>query len=192
MPLNGYLSTLPSDVLLVPAIIVVGSTPIGVTRGGLKWDPGHEFENIDFDGKQGDIYLLDRKYHGVPKMSGALLEMGDATTGNQIPKLEPGSTSASAGSPNVTTVTPAPGGNFLASGDYQSNVRMIWDRGIGSGTKRYLALLFAKAFIARYSINSEGGSRKEATIDFEFHGKLDPSGGLNVAAYKIELREAMP
>jgi hypothetical protein len=193
MPLNGYLSTLPSDLLLLPAIIRIGSTNIGVTRGGAKWDPGHEFENVDFDGKQGDIYLLDRKFHGVPKFSATLLEYGDATTGNQIAKLEPGSTSASAGSPNVTTITPAPGGAFLASGDYQSAVRMCWDRGVGSGTKRYTCILFDKALFARYSIAGEGGSRKEATIDMEIHAKLDASSNaLGVASYKIELREALP
>lgn len=193
MPINGYLSTLPSDVLLLPGVLRVGSTNIGVTRGGGQFDPGYEFENVEFDGKQAPIKLLDRKFHGTPRITATLVEFGDATTGDQIPKLEVSSANASAGSPNVTTVTPDPGGPFLAAGDYLANLRWIFDRGVGAGTERYVCVLFACALVTKYGITAEGGSRKEAEIPIEIEARKDmASGTIADAPYVIELREALP
>lgn len=193
MSLSAYLTTLPSDILLNPAIIQIGSTAIGVTRGGVKFDPAFTIENLaaGIDGGQAPIKGLDRRYNGPAKFSGTLLEFGDSTTGNQIPKLEAGSSSASAGTPNVTTVTPQAGNALIVSGSYQSNVRLIWDRGVGSGTKRYLCLLFAVALCTKYGMGS--GGEKEGTIDFEFEARKDMSSGtISDAPYVIELREALP
>lgn len=191
-PLTGRTTNTNTDVILNPGVVYIGATPIGVTRGGVQFDPGHEFENIDFDGRQAPLYLGDRKYNGVPKLTFKMIEMGDASTGNQAAKLEVGSSAASAGSPNVTTVTPAVGGSFLAAGDYQSNVRVIFDRGAGTGTKRYLAVLFAKAFVAKYSL-AGGATRGEAEISVEIEGRKDmASGTIGDAAYVIEYREATP
>lgn len=191
MPITGYLPTLPSDVLLLPGVLRIGSTNVGVTRGGGSFDPGWEIENTDFDGKQGPIKLLDRKFHGAPKLSATLIEFGDATTGDQIPKLENTSSSASAGSPNVTTITPDAGGPYIATGDYIANLRWIFDRGIGAGTERYCVLHLASALCTKYSISAEGGSRREAEIAVEFEGRVVP-GTVADAAYVIELREALP
>lgn len=186
----SFLTTLSSDVLLLPAAVYVGSTSIGVTRGGLKWDPGWTIENVDFDGKQAPIYLLDRKFYGPSIISGKLIELGDATTGAQIAKIEAGMSTASAGTPNVTTITPLAGNALLASGSYQSNLRMYFDRGVGSGTKRYLEILFAKALCTKYSLGGPGTG--EAEIDFEFQARKDMSSGTVAdAPYVIQYREAL-
>lgn len=193
MPLTGFLTTLPSDVLLLPGQLRVGSTVIGATRGGGNFDPATEIENADFDGKQAPLKGLDRKFHGAARISATLIELGDATTGDQIPKLEPGSVNASAGSPNVTTITPKVGGAFLASGDYLTDLRWIFDRGIGAGTERYAVVYFPCALVTKYGITAEGGSRKEAGIPIEIEARKDPaSGTIADSPYRIELREALP
>lgn len=192
MPLNAYSANLPSDVLTLPAVVRIGSTNLGVTRGNISWDPGTEVVNTDFDGKQAPIKGLDRKYHGVAKMSFTLVEFGEAATGNQVAKLEFDSSVASAGSPNVTTVTPAAGGAFIGSSDYESNVRLIWDRGIGAGTRRYCTILFASALVTKYSI-SGGGTRGEAEIAVEIEARKDmASGTVSDSPYVVEYREALP
>lgn len=192
MPLNAYTANLPKDVLLNPGVLYIGSTPLGVTRGGAEFDPGHEFENADFDGKQAPIKGLDRKYYGEAKLSGVILEIGEASSGNQAAKLEPGVGSASAGSPNVTTLTPPVGGTFISSG-YQTDVRLIFDRGEGAGTKRYFAIYFPTALCTKYGPIRGGETRKEAEIPFEFVARKDmASGTVGDAPYKLEYREALP
>lgn len=193
MPVSGYLSTLPTDVLINPAMVAIGFTAVGVTRGGVKFDPAMSYENPDFDGKHAGIYLLDRKIQGTPKATFTMVEFGDATTGGAIVKLEPGSafaTTVTTTGAEVYTTTPATAGSFLASGGYQSNFRLIWDRGIGSGAKRYLCLLFAKALFTKYSIN--GAGTDIATIDVEVEAKKDmSSGAVTDVPYVIELRAAL-
>lgn len=193
MPVNGYLTTLPSDVLINPAMVAIGFTAIGVTKGGVKFDPGMAYENVGFDGKHADIYLLDRKIQGTPKATFTMIELGPAATGGQIAKIEPGSaavaTVTTTGS-ELTIVTPLTAGAFLASGSYQSNFRLIWDRGVGSGVSRYLCLLFAKALFAKYNIS--GAGTDVATIDVEVEARKDmSSGAVTDVPYVIELRAAL-
>lgn len=193
MPVTGYLSTLPTDVLINPAMVAINFTAIGVTKGGVKFDPAMSFENPEFDGKHSSIYLLDRKIVGTPKASFTMIEFGAAASGSQISKLEPGSTAASTTSTtagDTYTVTPLTGGSFLASGSYQSNFRLIWDRGVGSGNQRYLCLLFAKALFSKYNINGAGTDL--ATIDVEVEARKDmSSGAVTDVPYQIELRQTL-
>lgn len=191
MPLDGYLSTTPSDLLASPAIIRVGSTNIGVTRGGVKWDPGWSVESIGFDGQHAPVMGLQRKFYGEAKLAFTMLDIGHAGTGAQIAKFEAASSAASAGAPNVTTITPEDGGTVYDSDNYLSNVRAIWHRTAGSGTTQYFAILLAKAYVMKWTINDS--AREIATIDVEICGVKDMSAGtLNDAPYVIEYREALP
>lgn len=193
MPLSGYSTNTPGDILKNPAMVAIGFTTIGVTRGGVKFETGVQYENPDFDGKHAPIYLLDRKIHTGAKCSFTMIEFGDAATGAQTAKLEPGSTAATVtatATGAVTTVTPLTAGGFLASGQYQSNFRLIWDRGIGAGSQRYFCILFAKALFVKYSITGAGTG--EATIDVEVEARKDmSSGAVTDAAYALEFRELL-
>jgi hypothetical protein len=193
--LTGWLSTLPSDVLFDTGVLFVGSTPIGVTNGAPKFDPGRTFDNVDFDGKHAPIKGLDRSFHGEPKISGTLIEFGDSGSGNQLAKLEPGAGSATTGvTPNtLTTITPKTGGNLMVVGDYQANVRLIFERGIaaGAGIKKYAAVLFPVAFVQKYDL--AGADKKNPLINFEIVARKDMASGVTGdAAYAIELRESLP
>ena len=194
MPIDGYLSTTPSDLLASPAIIRVGSTNIGTTRGGVRWDPGWTVETIPFDGMHAPVMGLQRKFYGEAKLSFTLQDIGLAATGNQIAKLEAASSAASAGSPNVTTITPEDGGTVFDSDNYLSNVRAIWHRTVaGGGTTQYYAILLAKAYVMKWTLSDSGNVRDIATIEVELCGVKDMSAGTtNDAPYVIEYREALP
>ena len=192
MPVSGYLSTLPADVMINPALVPIGFTAIGVTRGGVKFDNGITYENPDFDGKHAPIYLLDRKIVGVPKATFTMIEFGPASSGAQISKLEPGlsqaTTTATTG--DSTVITPLAGGSFLAAGSYQSDFRLIWDRGVGAGTTRYAIILFAKALFTKYAINGAGTG--EATIDVEVEARKNmSSGAVTDVPYVVEYRQLL-
>jgi hypothetical protein len=119
------------------------------------------------------------------------MELGDSATGNQAAKLLPGSSSASAGSPNVTTITPKAGGTFLASGSYLTDVRLIFERGISTGTKQYFAIYFPCGLVLP-TFTIQGEARKYANIA-DHHRRaphMTRRGNVYDAPFKLEYREA--
>ena len=197
MPITGYTANLPSDALLDQGIVMVGNEVIGVTRGAPQFSPEFEIENLEFDGKTAPIKGLDRKFHGPAKISGTLIEFGPSATGEQIQRLEAGISAAvdTGTTPNsLSTFTPKVGGQMYASGDYLTDVRIIFERAIaaGAGIKKYAAILFPCALVKMYG-PMQGEERKHVSIPFEIEGRKDMAAGTtNDAVYKIELRESFP
>lgn len=196
--LTGYLTTLPSDVLLDTGVLYSGTGPgviMGVTRGAPKWDPGFAIENLPFDGKHAPIKGLDRKFFGEPKITATLLEFGPAASGNQIAKLEPGSSSADSGTtPNTkTAITPAAGGILYVAGNYLVDVRLMFERGLaaGAGVKTFAAILLKCAFISKWDL--QGQDKDGAIISIELVGRKDMASGTTAdSPYIIELYETKP
>ena len=87
-PLTGYTATLPADVVLDSGQLYVGATVFGAFNGGLKFDPGVEYRNIEFDGKRSPITALDRKTSFMPSVSGTVIQL--STT--NVLQIEPGAT----------------------------------------------------------------------------------------------------
>jgi hypothetical protein len=196
MPLNGYTANLPNDILLDTGVLYVGSTPIGASRGAWKVELAWSVENVDFDGKYADVKGLDRKFYGPSSMSATLIELGPATHGNQISKMEAGATSVDTGSTpsTLTTITPKPGGALYASGDYLTNVRVVFERAItvAAGAKKYVAVLFPAGLVRKWGPLT-GTDKKEATYDVEIAARKDMASGTTAdAPYLIEYREALP
>lgn len=191
-PLTGHSANFPSDVLLDMGIPMVGSTAIGVTNGPPKFSPAIELAISEFDGMQAPLKGMDRFFYGQAEVSFTLMELGDSATGNQIAKLLPGSSSASAGSPNVTTITPKGGGIFLAAGDYLTDFRLLFERGISSGTKKYFAIYFPCGLVLP-TWDLQGEARKYAKSAVTIGARRDmTSGNVYDAPFKLELREALP
>lgn len=189
MPLSGLLTTTDDDVLLGPAIVRVAATNWGVTRGNLRFSPNWELAHIDFDGRHAPVKGLTRKFYGEAELGFTFLDLGNASTGNQIAKVEANSSAASAGSPNVTTVTPEDGGALLTT--YLTDFRMIWDRGIGSGTGRYFAVRFPCALVTSWNVSDN--ARDVAVVEATVVAIKDmASGDVQDAPYVFEYREALP
>lgn len=121
-PLSGLTpASFPLDILYNAGTVYSGSTRLGVTKGPPKWNPNRSVSNIDFDGKYAPGIGLDRMAHGEPSIAFSMLEIGPAATGNQILKLEPGATLATATAPATPgTITPTPSitGGALTAGTY--------------------------------------------------------------------------
>lgn len=121
-PLSGFVNAnFPSDILYNAGIVFAGSTRIGVTKGPPKFSTNRTFNNVDFDGKYASLVGLDRPSHGDPSLAFTMLEVGPAATGNQILKLEPGATLASASAPatpGTLTATGSITGGTLTAGSY--------------------------------------------------------------------------
>lgn len=180
-PLTGFTSNLPNDVLLDSGVLYVGATVFGATKGGLQFDPGVTYRNVEFDGKRSPIRLLDRKMSMAPKITGTVLELA---TGN-IARLEPGATTATTGAWTASTsYQPKRAAGNLASGDYIADVRAIWLRGSGG----FVQVRFPQALLTKYDITSQDA--EEASIAIEIEARLDTavSGFTNVGdvPFRIE------
>lgn len=179
-PLTGFTSQFPADVMVDSGVLFVGATVFGAFQGGLKFDPGIEYLNVNFDGKRSPVKLLDRKGNQMPKITGTVIQMSTTNVG----QIEPGATvSASGAWTGSTSYLPKRAGSFLAAGDYLTDVRAIWLRGGGN----YVQVRFPSALLMKYDITSQDG--QEVAIAIEIEARLDMSvSGANTgdAPYRIE------
>lgn len=188
-PLTGYTATLPSDVLLDSGVLYVGTSAFGAFAGGLKFDPGFTFRNIEFDGKRSPVKGIDRKMMQMPKITGTVIQLSTTNVG----QIEAGATVAT----GVTAVTAAGGwtgasssytpkraGNLLAAGDYLSDIRAIWLRGVGT----FVQVYFKSALCTKYDITSQDGAEVAIAIEIEARLDFGATGYTNVgdAPYRIE------
>lgn len=165
-PLTGYTSNLPSDVIIDSGVLYVGATVFGATTGGLKFDPGTEYRSVEFDGRRSPVRLLDRKAMFMPKLSGTVIQLSTTNVG----QIEPGATVVASGAwTTSTSYQPKAAGLFLASGDYLTDVRAIWQRGSGA----YVQVRFPAALLTKYDVTSQDNA--EVAIAIEIEARLDMS-----------------
>lgn len=184
-PLTAFTPTLPDDILLDSGVLYVGGSPLGVSRGGLTFNPSKEVRNVEFDGKRADITELDRILKYAATIGGTFIEINPS---KQLPKLEPGHTSSSPGSNVTTRLTPKPAGQLFAAGDYLTDLRLIFERTDGS----FVQVRFPKALCLTYELKGTDGS--EAEIACEFHARqtlADAAVDLGTAPYLIEYLNAL-
>lgn len=182
MPITGYSADLPADVIVDSGVLYVGTAIVGVTRGGLAFDPGKSYRNIPFDGVRSPIKGLDRIEKYDAKLTGTILEF-DA---EEFVQLEPGSTN-DAGTP-TTIITMKAASTLLASGDYLTDVRLVMERGGGG----YAAVHFSVGLLTQYSVKTSDNSEAEIAITIEARLDMAVAATPSVCPYKIELRTAVP
>lgn len=192
-------ANLPSDVLMDTGtlfhgnVLIASSTLVGGTRGAVKFDPGWSIESIKVDGTDAPIKGLHRKFYGAPKLSFTITEFGPASTGNQIAKLDAGSTAVDSGTtPNtLTTITPKVGRGLYPTADYMTYFRVVFRRGIatGVGVKAYAGVCFPTALVTKWDL--AGQEKDAALISVEVEGCRDMASGTTAdAPYLIELYES--
>lgn len=191
-PLTGYNVDLPKDILLDSGVLYVGTKVWGAFAGGLKFDPGITYRAADFDGKRSPVKGLDRVSMRMPKISGTVIELPATTTtvAGNVQAIEPGSVTNVTGAwSSVSSFAPKSAGQLLASGDYLSDVRLIYQRGEAtSSSGNYVQVRFPAGLCTKYDITGQDGS--EVAIALEIEARLDPtlSGFTNIGAapYRIE------
>lgn len=179
-PLSGYTATLPADVVLDSGQLYIGATVMGAFNGGLKFDPGVEYRNIEFDGKRSPITALDRKTGFMPKVSGTVIQL---STGN-VAQIEPGAALTVTGAwTGSTSYMPKDAAGFLAAGDYLTDVRCVWLRGNGS----FVQVRFPSALCTKYDVTSQDGAEIAIAIEIEARLDMSVSGAqIGDSPYRIE------
>lgn len=179
---SGYNSALPSDVLLDTGVLYINSsTAFGVSKGAWNVDLGTEITNLEFDGKRSDVEGLDRVTGFKPMITGTMIAINTTTAA----VLLPGSTQATAS--GVTTVTPKAASALMSGTDYQSNVRVAFQRGSGG----VVWIKFAKALVRMTSL--KGNDKDSGDIAIEIGARLSATAAAtstDTAPYVIEFAAA--
>jgi hypothetical protein len=166
-PLNAWNGNIPSDVLLESGVLYIGSSLFSATEGGLKYDAGVTRRNIEFDGKRSAVALLDRNVMFAPKITGTVLQVPSTA---MIQVEGGGATGTVTGGPaGATQVQAKQAGVMYASGDYLTNLRLIFERADGT----YFIVRFPKALITKWDL--AGVDKEEAKWNIEIEARLDLS-----------------
>jgi hypothetical protein len=165
---SGYMARTPTDMLIdtgvLSMLVTAVDTVIGVSRGGLTFDPGFALKEIDYDGRRAPIVGGDRVSFRRPTISGTMLQLGP----EDWRIMEPGA----AGTVNV--VTPKPAGLLLVIGEYVPSLTLTFSRS-GPGTVK---IKFPYALCTKYGPVG-GKDEAEAEIAVTFEARLDRADVLN-------------
>lgn len=173
---SGYVSRLPSDVLLDTGVLYHGGTIIGPSRGGLSFDPGSEMTNIPYDGKKSNKAGLDRKTFVDPVISGRLLLFAAA----DIARYEHDIASTTPGGNITARKTPKAAGVLFDTGDYIHDLRLVFER----RSSGFVQVRFVYALCTRWRMT--GQDRGEVEIDCEFHARNAAGDAEGVVPFVIE------
>lgn len=174
---SGYLTTLPTNVVLDEGVVYVNSTTaFGATDGPVNYDEGAGWQNIDFAGKRSDISGLDRVIMRMPKMEFDMIAINSTTSATLI------TGSSQTGTPLV--VTPVAASGLVAANG--TNVKVYFKQGGGT----YFGVVFAKALIKMTSVT--GRDKNSALLHVVIEGRLDLSASTDtdVSPVKYEIAAA--
>lgn len=167
-PLSSWNGQLPTDVQLDSGILYIAGAIFSAQDGGLKFDPGKETRNIDFDGKRSPIKGIDRTVSWKPVISGNIMQIPVANFG----VIEPGATgpgSTIAGGPiGATQRIGKTAGVLYAAADYISQPRAVWYRGDGT----YVQVRFYDGGLC-VKWDEAGQDKNEVKYAIEIEARLD-------------------
>jgi hypothetical protein len=190
-PFNAYTTNMPNVIGLDTAVFYVGTTPLGVTDGGQKFDPKKTFLNIPFDGKRAPIAGLDRTTKFESEISAKFLQCDISA----FLDYEAGSVSSSGSSGNVIMIqTIQQASQLIATGSLLQDLRCIWKLGSTNPLVTiYRQVRFYRAIVTKYTAAWKDNGSME--IDATFSARLDLAvAGLNTdsAPYIIEDLSSVP
>ncbi len=138
---SGFTSTTPESLALNVGVLKVNGVVIGLSDGGLDFDPGRVDLQIPFDGARAPVAEMEYPVDYKSKISGTFI----TPSATFLQQLEPGGTLSG------SVITAITCGTRYATGDYLENVEFITGRGDGSN----LTVTFATARFTKYTFDSK-------------------------------------
>lgn len=160
MAFPGY--TAPTAFVVDAGVFLVGSTPIGATRGGMQFDPGVVYRHVEFDGKTTDIAGLHRITEYNATMTADMMDLTDAA----ISRYFPGATSDGSAN-NLFTMKDAR--DFLVTGDYLTTLKFVGQQ--SDGATENLIITFPRALVQINNIRTN--DKDESLVNVTFKAVLD-------------------
>lgn len=165
MPFNAWNQGVTQlSIGLDSGILYVGNVQLGVSVGGLKFDPKKTMRNIPFDGQRSAIAGNDRVTKFDAEISGKFIQ-SDITA---FLNYEAAASSSSGSSGNViNTLTVVNASTLIPVGSLLQNLRLIWKL----GSNNYMQVRFYRAIVEKYTGTTKDNA--EVEIDSTFMARLD-------------------
>jgi hypothetical protein len=125
MPASGLTTTTPSRLWVGPAVVYRGATPVSTSDGSVRAEETFVTRQPRIAGLTHKIAGLDRVISSTMTITGTFLERSAALSA----LAQPGGTTVVAG--GTSTMTPPRPGVFLATNQYDANIRMVIETGDG-------------------------------------------------------------
>ena len=169
---SGYNTRTPTDILIDTGVLsyelTLVDTVLGVSRGGLQFDPGITIHQLDYDGRRSPIIGGDRISYRASTISGSMLQLGP----EDWKLFEPGGSGVGSA---PGTVIPKLAGLALLIGEYVKNLTLTFTRSAGGTVK----IRFPYALCVKYGPVG-GKDNNEAEIAVNFEARLDRADVANV------------
>jgi hypothetical protein len=166
---SGYTASLPNDMIWDVGVlshdVATVQTALFATRGGVNVLRNIEMRSADFDGRRVKIAGLDRKVGSDPRFEGTAVQIDETL----LAKFEPGSTTVTAGTPAVHTITPLKQSTTIAKSTMLVKPRLTWLRS-GGGT---VYVQFPLGLVVSYDIRAV--DKTEGEIPFAIESRIDPA-----------------
>lgn len=157
MPSGFNPDTTPTDVIYDVGVLTYGGgIYLGLTRGGVEFNPNKEYRHPEFDGLRARIAGLDRVVDANAEFTGTLVQFGPEL----IPYFDPGAT-------GTGTITPGLASVPIAIGSYLDAPTLTYLRA-GGGT---FSVVFEKGLVTNWSLSGE--DKSEAEVEFTIEARLD-------------------
>lgn len=173
MPMpSAWNANLPDEVILDAAVLDYDSgagtrVVVGMAEGGHNFISGEERRQITADGIRSNILGLRRVLRWVDtRFEGRFKQIPLST----FEKFQSGSAAVVAGTPAVTTYTPAPAGHVLVAGDLYLKPRLNWAMSDGG----WLYVEFPYGEIAEFP-NIEAPDLEEGRMPYRMLAIVDPA-----------------
>ena len=153
---SGFTASTPDSLVLNVGVLSVNGTPIGVSQGGLDFDPGRTDRQVEGDGFRAPIAEMEYPIDYKAVIKGSFITLDSTFLGY----LEPGGTVVGG------TTTPIACGTRYATGDYLTNVTLDMDRGDGSTW----TVKFGTARVTKWSLDSK--DKREGLVKVEIMAYL--------------------
>lgn len=153
---SGFTASTPDSLALDVGVLSVDGTPIGLSQGGLDFDPGIVDREVEFDGKRASVAEMEYRIDYNSMIKGSFITL-DSTF---LSYLEPG------GSVAGGVTTPISCGTRYATGDYLTNVTLDMERGDGTS----FSVKFETARVIKWSLDTK--DKREGLVKVEIKAFL--------------------
>ncbi len=148
---SGFTESTPEALALNVGVLKVDGTVIGLSDGGLDFDPGIVDLQIPFDGQRAPIAEMEYRVDYKSMIKGTFI----TPSPEFLQQCEPGGTLSG------DVITPIACGTRYAANDYLTNVQLIIGRGDGTN----LTVTFATAKITKYKLDSKDKAALKVSIE---------------------------
>lgn len=182
---SGYDSTTKDSLGLNVAVLYVGAElagasvtgdKFGLTKGGLKFDPGVKNRMVEFDGLRAPVAGLEYPIDYDSHIKGDIITLGSA----QIGYLLTGADSSTSG--GATTYTPLACSTLYSEGDYLADVYMVTTRGDGG----LFIVHFPVARVIKWDLDTKDKVENTISVDIQaFLSDTDAQSSTDGAPFRI-------